>query len=529
MSPEMRQSFPTGPFLLIALALLTVYHAVPSFPYSGMDDTAFIPGNPQVRNGLSWDGLLWALRGGEPFGLWTPLVWLSFMAEVSVFGLSPFIHHLDNLLLHLANVFLFARLLHRLGQSSRVVLTAAALFALHPIHVESVVWIAERKDLLFLFFSLLTLLAHCRGERLTTLLFFFLATTAKPMAITLPILLLLLDYGLLGRAASGFWPLLRQKALLFLLALLVAVATFLLHEAQGNLADTRILPLWARFDNALVSYLAYPLKLLWPYPLAPNYPHPGTELPLWKPLLAAPLLLGLTVPVWKNRERWPFLFTGWFWYLIALLPASGLVQFADQAMADHFLYLPALGLYLAAAGGVDRLLREKPRLTQAVTGVILALLLLLSVLAHRQSLLWSSDEVLFRHTAAVTAPNARALTMLGLSLGNQERWQEALPLLEEAVRLKPRMEQARRLLGRTLLALQHPEEALPHLESAVALGPQSAVNHLMLARAFRQLHRDDAARNHLRRARELKPNLIPPVELAPLLEEAPLMLRRGAP
>ena len=310
--------------------------------------------NPPVRRGLSWAGLVWAATTFHAAN-WHPLTWLSHMLDCQLFGLNARAHHLTSLLLHGANtVGLFVVWRRLTGATWRPALVAA-LFALHPLHVESVAWMAERKDVLSTWFGILTLGAYARyveSPRLSRYLWvvalFALALLAKPMLVTLPFVLLLLDYWPLRRAV-GWRGLVLEKVPLLVLSLAACVMTFLAQIAGGTVASLERVPLAARLSNALLAYVAYLRKAVWPVDLAIYYPHSGRDVPLWQPLAAGVLLLAVTVLAVALRRRRPALLVGWLWYLGMLVPVIGLVQVGTQSMADRYSYLPLVGVFVALA------------------------------------------------------------------------------------------------------------------------------------------------------------------------------------
>ena len=336
-----------------ALALLTafVYERTSRNGYINFDDPEYVSKNPVVQQGLTWHGIGWALRSTEQAN-WHPLTWWSHMLDASLFGERPGPQHLVSALLHaISAMLLFLALEAMTGAAWRSALVAA-IFAVHPLHVESVAWIAERKDVLCGLFWMLALYAYSRHARkpgaagyLAVTACFALALMAKPMAVTLPLALLLLDWWPLGR--RNF----REKIPLLALALLSGVITLAVQSAGGAVATVANHPFGLRLENAFHSAAVYPLKLLWPQRLGVFYPHPGPLLPWWQWALAGVILATATLVAARLRRCDPFLAAGWVWYLVTLAPVSGLIQVGKQGMADRYLYLPSVGLTIALAWG----------------------------------------------------------------------------------------------------------------------------------------------------------------------------------
>ena len=357
----------------LALAVLAVYAPVRSFPFVVYDDKAYVSENPAVLGGLSREGVIWAFTHSEQ-GNYVPLTWLSHMLDVELFGLDAGRHHTVNALLHLLTALLLFEALRRMTGAPAPSAFVALLFAVHPTHVESVAWVAERRDTLSAFFWMLTLLAYAgyagpgrrRGLRYAAVLAAFgLGLLAKPMLVTLPFVLLLLDFWPLRRASEGIGRLVLEKVPLLALAGLTSAAAVWTQGAVGAMATLEQLPLAARVANALLSYAAYLGKTLWPVDLAVFYPY-ALEMPLAKTAAALGLLVALSAAAllqWRSR---PYLAVGWLWYLGTLLPVIGIVQIGSQSMADRYTYLPTIGIAIAIAWGAADLASGRPRARRAL-------------------------------------------------------------------------------------------------------------------------------------------------------------------
>jgi len=472
-----RRNFVLAACVCLALATLAVYSRAARNPFMHVDDQNYVTENPHVQAGITWRTFTWALTATTAEN-WHPLTWLSHALDYELYGLNPAGHHATNILLHALNVVLLFLLLFRTTGARGRSLLVAALFALHPLNVESVAWIAERKNVLSTLFFLLTLAAYVWYARkpelkryLALVALFALGLAAKPMVITLPFVLLLLDYWPLERirgwdaksAPTLKAPKNRQKTRVedgavekvlpvpqFQFSRLVLEKLPLLALCAGSAAITivaqrthaiqsfEIYPFGGRFANALYSYAAYVCKAFWPMRLAFLYPYPRDGRPVWLVGLALLFLLVVSVLVWKLRRTRPYLATGWLWYIGTLVPVIGVVQVGDQAMADRYAYIPLIGISVmvvwGAADAAGRL-HINLQLRTAIAAVVLAVL---SLLTWRQIAFWRSDYDLWSHTVAVTKHNVVADESLSKALMQLGRPQEALAGFEEAARLNPR-------------------------------------------------------------------------------------------
>ena len=444
--------------LCLALFALTLifYNPIVHDGFVLLDDVPYILSNPPVRAGLTWDTVKWSFTTFHA-GYWHPLTWLSHALDCQLFGLNPAGHHYVSLLFHAGNaVLLFLLLLEATGPSWPSLLVAA-LFALHPINVESVAWAAERKNVLSMFFFLLAMLAYGRYARrggvsryaLVTLLF-VLGMMAKPQIITLPCVLLLWDYWPLQRMfrksgdanpAAGAAPrslmfLLVEKIPLFAIVLVGAVLTVKAQRFVDAVRTLSQISLSARLENAVASYVHYLLDLVRPRHLAPLYPHPGNSLPVWQVVVSVALFLGLTAVVLKWRER-RYLAMGWFWFVGVLVPMIGIVQVGDQARADRFAYVPMIGLAISVVWAVSEIAEENEIPKQWVAVPAAVVLVVLGALTYRQLGYWKDGETLWRYTLTVTEQNYIAHDNLAMVLDKQGRVAEAIPEFKAAEALHP--------------------------------------------------------------------------------------------
>lgn len=525
----------SGQALWVCLALIAasfvVYASVWRHEFVTLDDTVYVTQNPPVSRGLTWQGVWWAFATGHASN-WHPVTWLSHMLDVQLYGMNAGPHHLSNLLLHIANTLLLFGVFHRitgaLGRSAFV----AGLFAVHPLHVESVAWVAERKDVLSTLFWMLTLWAYVGyvreprlGRYLGLLLVFALGLMAKPMVVTLPFVLLLLDVWPLGRvelgsesgSRSGLAPpadrwligfrLMQEKLPLLALTLASSIATFLVQQRGGAVGGFEALPLAYRVENALVSYVVYIGKMLWPTRLALFYPYPRS-LPEWWVLGSFLFLSAVSVLVIRAARRHPYLPVGWLWYLGTLVPVIGLVQVGGQAMADRYTYIPFIGLFVIVAWGVPGLLSRLPHRKIALRGAAALALLALTLIARAQVPYWKNSMVLWGHALEVTTGNYQAHNNLGAFLVEQEMYSEAIAHYREALRTSPDFADAHNNLANALANLRQVSEAVAHYTEALRIKPDHANAHNGLGAALAKEGRFTEAIAHYSEALRIEPDLV---------------------
>lgn len=428
-----------------AIALVTVIVFSPTLwhDFINYDDPLFVINNPAVKTGLTWDGFVWAFTTGHQ-GNWIPLTWLSHMLDVQLFGFQAAAgHHAVNLLLHTASSVLLYHFLQQVTAAPWKSATVAVLFALHPLHVESVAWVAERKDVLSAFFCMLTLNAYAnytqapsRNRYLVTVLTFASGVLAKSMLVSMPLLLLLIDYWPLGRLNRvAVRQLLCEKIPFAIIAIGAGLATYTAHRDHGAIADS--FTLTARAGKAALAYLAYIGKMVWPTKLAVIYTFslypPRTEIVLASVIV----LLIITMTVLHLRGTYPYLATGWLWYAISLFPVCGLLQIGMHSIADRYTYIPLIGIFCIVAWGVPDIARRLhlPPLTIPIIAVLT--FTAMTVVTVRQVRHWQDSITLFRHTVAVTENNWVAHTGLGIALKAAGQEDEAVQHLLTAIKAKP--------------------------------------------------------------------------------------------
>lgn len=500
--------------IFLALVTFAAFGEIINHQFINFDDVYYLTENPAVREGLTSRSVLWACTTTRA-GNWTPLIWLSHLLDVQIFGLRPGGHHLTNLLFHIVNTLLLFLWLQRATLASGPAFLVAALFAWHPLHVESVAWVAERKDVLSTFFWLLTLWAYLRyGERPgrgrygLVLLWFTLGLMAKPMLVTLPFLLLLLDYWPLGRCRPGQGAakgLFLEKLPLLALAAVIGVITLYAQEKVGAVAPLREISLGSRLSTALAAYLWYPWKMFWPSGLAVLYPHPLDAIPPWQALGAGTLLALISSwTIWRSRRQ-PYLLVGWLWYLGTLAPVIGLVQVGNQAWADRYTYVPLIGLFIMAAWGARDLTAKLPgaRILRPLgSGLVLTVLLVCTMSQVRH---WRDSVSLFKHTLRVTGDNPVIQHNLGVALAKQGKRREAGPHLLAALRLDPDNPRSLNLRGEDLFAQGKVPEAEAKFLRAVRLKPDFTAAYNNLGRVYAYEGKMDQARAMFQKAIDLDP------------------------
>ncbi|MBU2551744.1 MAG: tetratricopeptide repeat protein [Proteobacteria bacterium] len=473
---------------LIGLTLIC-YWQVSGFGFV-FDDDSYILKNYRIHSGLSWDNLIWAFSTPHASN-WHPLTWLSHMFDIQLFGLDAGEHHLINLLFHLINTILLLFLLTGMTRQPWPSFIVAALFALHPLHVESVAWISERKDVLSTLFWLLTMRSYffytrspSPGRYAMVLFFFSLGLMTKPMLVTLPFALLLVDFWPLGRLpyenkkvsnpAALIWRLILEKLPLFFLSALSSMITYMAQKQGGAVAQLESLPFLVRLANALTSYVAYAWKMILPTGLAPYYPYPD-HISWWSTGLAAALLLAVTIMAVRLRPHYPYLAIGWFWYLGTLLPVIGLVQVGNQSMADRYTYVPLIGLFIVLAWGSFAVMNRYGLPTVLYIAVWSVVLLGFSMITYKQAGYWRNEFLLWQRAQEITEENWLVEHNMGAALVKLGRYQAAIPYFEKALRMYPDFDKALANLGLALIKTGQIGEGTLYLERARRLNPYDAM------------------------------------------------------
>ena len=522
---------------LLALSVMAVYWQVRNHEFVTFDDNIYVYENKMVLSGLNWSSIIWAFTTGTQAN-WHPLTWLSIMVDYELFGVNAGWHHLMSAVIHAVNTVMLFVVFKRMTKSFWASAFVAAFFGLHPLHAESVAWASERKDVLSMFFWLLTLLLYTRYvERpelkryLLVIGSFVLGLLAKPMLVTLPFVLLLLDYWPLKRFAgeqtvssttetagqpltetNGIQPrgptfkLIREKIPFIVLSLISSVVTFIAQQSGGAVAPLERIPILIRVGNAFVSYINYITKMIWPSNLAFFYPHPGFTLSLWWALFAAALVITLTIVFVQLGRKRPYLPVGWFWYVGTLVPVIGIVQVGIQAMADRYTYIPLIGLSIIIAWGANDIVarwRQKG-LVLTATGVVW--LLVLAPVSWFQVGAWRDNMSLFSHAVKVTERNYLALTNLGLTEARLGKIDDAIGHYKEALQIGPMISDIHNYLAIALSSKGSDLEAASHYAQAIQLKPEYKEAHFNLGIILDRQGLTDSAIYHFREALRLNPD-----------------------
>jgi len=488
--------------LFLVMAIIAVYWQVGDHDFINYDDNLYVTINPHVQAGLTLDSITWAFTSTRASN-WHPLTWISHMLDFQIYGMSPGQHHLTNMLFHILNTlllfFVFKRMTKDLWQSGFV----AALFALHPLHVESVVWLAERKDVLSTFFWILTLWSYVRyversdfNRYLPVLFFFILGLMAKPMIVTLPFVLLLLDYWPLKRFRLGlsedgqgcrpkpfYFGMVWEKLPLFFLAAGSSVITYMVQKSTGAVSTLAVIPVHVRIANAIVSYVRYIGKMIWPHNLTILYPYPKSII-LWQVAGAGMLLAAITVVVFRMVKTKPYVAVGWFWFLGTLVPVIGLVQAGSQAMADRYTYVPLIGLFIIVAWGVPDILgkwRYKKKILAVSSVIVLSVFMICTWFQVGK---WRNSMTLFQNAVDVTENNYVAYEKLGEALAEQGKMDSAIKHYSEALRIRPDFMSTYLNMGVALREQGNYDAAIRHFLKALRINPDNAIAHNNLGVVF---------------------------------------------
>jgi protein O-mannosyl-transferase len=501
--------------MFLAAAILVAYWQVQYYDLISFDDIDYISGNPYIKAGLTWDSFSWAMKDVHS-GCWHPLTWISHMLDYQLFRSRAGGYHWTNVIFHIANSILLYLVLKRMSGSAWKSALVAALFAVHPLNVESVAWVSERKNLLCTFFWFAGLWSYAyyverptRYRYSLILVTFSLGLMSKPIIVTFPFTLLLLDYWPLGRLTSWkiFPRLLFEKIPLFILAVIVSIATFL-SSLHGDITiSIDKLPLPDRLANAVVAYVKYLGKMFWPQNLSVFYPYPR-EFGLFQ-IVGAVLLLSVIsclVIFWARRYR--YVLVGWLWYLGTLVPVIGLIQVGEQAMADRYAYIPMIGLFIVIAWGIPDLLEgrwQRKMISVVSSGVILSALIICTILQVRY---WQNSETLFRHALYVTPDNIVAHTSLGIVLNLRGESDEAIKHFAYVIKKAPAYVNAYTNMGVVLAGQGKTDEAIVYYREALRIKPNDESTHNNLGVALAKEGKFNEAIEHFREALRIKPDYV---------------------
>jgi tetratricopeptide (TPR) repeat protein len=517
MPQQVKKPLVISIYFALAISALLVFWQVRNFDFVNYDDDLYVYENQHVVSGLTFDNIIWAFTTIHT-GYWHALTWLSLMLDCQLFDPNPEGFHLTNLFFHIANTLLLFLVLKQMTKALWQSAFVAALFALHPMHVESVAWIAERKDVLSTFFWLLAMLAYVRyvsrpnaARHLLVLLIFALGLMAKPMLVTLPFVLLLLDYWPLDRIGRfqlrTLYRLILEKIPFIVLSIVSSAIVFLVQQSSKILIPFARFPLKFRIGNAFISYARYIEKMIWPNYLAVFYPHPVENVSILYAVISAILLLAVTILVLRFAQNRRYLVTGWFWYLGMLIPVIGIIQVGAQAYADRYTYIPYIGLFIMLAWGLPQLLSKWPQRKIALGLSMVIVLTALGICAHRQVSYWKNNVTLFSHALEVTQNNWLAHNNLGNAYARLGRYEEAIDAYQQTIKLNPDLAEAPNNLGIVYGKLGRLPEAIDAFSQAIIIDPDYVKAHYNLGVAYDKLDRLPQAIDAYKQAIKIKPDL----------------------
>lgn len=509
--------------IVLILATVAVYAQVATYPFFTFDNVDFVTGNPHIENGITAHNIMWALTSVDAFN-WHPVTWLSHIAIADFFGMSPRPHHLANVAIHTASALLLFILLLRLTGALWQSICVAALFALHPLHVESVAWVAERKDGLSAFFCFLTLFLYAdyvakpKAVRyLLTLFAFVMGLMSKSMLVTLPFIMLLMDFWPFNRFLNSGYEkrlsqlikslatLTKEKIPFFVCSLFAGIVTLYAQNSGGVVIDLKEIPLQLRIENALIAYVKYIGKTFWPDDLAFFYPFP-LAIEWWQIICSLLILLIISVAAIRINHRYPFFVFGWLWFLIMLVPVIGFIQVGGQAMADRYTYLPITGLFIMVVWGLPEF-TSAMRYRQTLLALLAVTVICASAALTRQQLSYWQDSIsLFRRTLQVTSNNYEIHSILGASLADKGDLDAALAEHFEALRINPRYSGVHNNLGLTFAARGDYEAAIRQYLLAIKLNSKNFDAHYNLGLVFQKTGNLDAEIYQYQEVLRLNPN-----------------------
>jgi tetratricopeptide (TPR) repeat protein len=499
--------------VVLIIVVLTAYYQATHHEFISYDDEAYITDNAHIKEGVNCNSIRWAFTSLDVSN-WHPVTWISHMIDYSMYGSDPYGHHLSNIILHILNAALLFCLLYFTTKNYWASYFVSALFALHPLHVESVAWAAERKDVLSTFFLMLTLTSYSAYVKKDNRKFYYVAIVlfavglmSKPMLVTLPAIMLLWDFWPLERfenSAQVFPKLMREKIPFLLLALLSSAVTYYAQDKGGALSSLDATPPLLRTANAFAVYISYLLKTVWPSNLAIIYPLPD-KAPVLQGTIAALSIIVISITAYRAGGKHPYLITGWFWYLISLAPVIGIVQVGLQSMADRYTYVTLIGIFIVIAWGVPELLAHFQYKKEFLSVSATLVLATLTLLTWRQLGYWENSITLFRHAVQVTDNNNIAYRILGNNLARRGQVAEAMVCLSEAVRIKPDDPIAQTDLGVALAEQKSYDAAIVHYVKAIRVNPRMANAYFNLGVALQNEHRYEEAIDNYREALRLEP------------------------
>jgi len=493
-------------------ATAIAYYGASDLGFVSYDDPLYVTQNAMVQKGLTVDGTLWAMKTGHANN-WNPLTWISHMIDYEIHGSDPRGHHMTSLVLHIANSLLLYVLLKGMTGARWRSAVVAALFALHPLHVESVAWVSDRKGLVSTLLMMLSCLAYVRYARkggvapyVGALILLALGLLAKPMLVTLPFVFLLLDVWPLRRLEGKWKALFAEKIPFFAVIVASCVVTYLVQQKTGAVRTYEEFSFLSRIANAFEAYVVYIMKTFVPANLAFFYPHPAENILLWRAALALGALGALSVGAVIVRKKYPFFFVGWFWFVGTLVPVIGIIQIGRQSLADRFSYVPLIGLFVAITWGFSLIVSRYS--TSKIPGTVTAVVLLAACLGltRAQVETWRDDDSLYRHALEVTDNNFIAHSMLANHLMTAHKYDEAKHHYLEAKRLFPAEPKILINLGIAHLRLKEYVKAEQVFRDSLVHYPENVTAHLNLARILMENKNTPEAENHLREVVRLAPD-----------------------
>ncbi len=508
--------------MFIIIAVFAAYWQLPKNSFISFDDDIYVTKNIHVQAGFSLENIKWAFTTFHAFN-WHPVVWFSHMMDYQLFGLNASMHHLMSLLFHITNSVLLFIVLRSMTNTLWPSAFVAVLFAVHPLHVESVAWVSERKDLLSTLFLLLTTLGYYRYVKkkgienyIPVFLLYALGLMSKPMLVTLPFVFLLFDLWPIQRIKISYYIqnkeikikkekisyLILEKIPLFILSAASSVITFIAQKEGGIVQSLQEFPLKIRLANTFISYIRYIGKMFIPVDLAFYYPYPADFL-TWKVLIALLIMIFITIFAIKKVKAMPFFLVGWLWYVGTLIPAIGLVQVATQSMADRYTYIPLIGLFIIIAWGSKTFYDTYHCSSKLITAVSAIVIIVFMSLTWKQVRYWENDIQLYSHDVKVTIDNPLSNYHLGLAIEKQGKIEEAIRYYTEAVRIKPDFLRVRNSLGNAFVKLEKYEDAIIHYTYALTLKKNYADGHFNLGFAFMHLGKTEDAVRQYKRAIEI--------------------------
>jgi tetratricopeptide (TPR) repeat protein len=522
MKPVPRTSSVALLSIALIVIILAVYMQVGNHQFLNFDDEVYVTRNAHITSGITGKNIIWAFTSFDEAN-WHPITWLSHMTDVRFYGLSPRGHHLTNVAIHTVSSVLLLLLLFRLTGAPWQSSFVAFLFALHPLHVESVAWVAERKDVLSALFWFLTLLFYAEyvarrkpALYILALFSFVLGLMSKPMLVTLPVVMLLMDFWPLGRYQHAqrqglrqyfgrATALVKEKIPFFLCSFTSGMVTIYAQHESGAVQGLNVLSYRFRIENALIAYVKYIAKTFWPRDLAAFYPYP-LSIPLWQVICSLLLLFLLSVVAVRMRQRHPYLAVGWFWFLVTLVPVSGLLQVGSQSMADRYSYIPLVGLFIVAAWGGAELAKGLQH-RQGILALLAGAAITASALLTWQQLgYWRDSISLYQHTLQVTTGNYVIHNHLGLALADKGELESAIQEYQKALLISPKFMEAHYNLGNALVSKGNPDAAIREYREALQISPDNPGLHYNLGNALDSKGEPDAAIREYRKALRINPN-----------------------